>query len=178
MIDIQRWTAPDLQNGADALARILHGCVHDGASVGFILPHPLGEALEFWRSDILDQVRQGHRLLLVAQDDGVVVGTVSLVTASPANQPHRAEISKLLVHPDHRRKGIAKRLMRAAEQAAVDAGKSLLTLDTRSGDSAEPLYASLGFETAGVIPGYCLDVTGQRFDSTTYMYKHLTPVPA
>lgn len=178
MIDIHRWSATDLQNGADALAGILHDCVHDGASVGFILPHPLSEAVDFWRGSILDQVRQGHRLLLVAQDDGVAVGTVSLITASPANQPHRAEISKLLVHPDHRRKGIARRLMQAAEQTAVDAGKTLLTLDTRTGDSAEPLYTSLGLETAGIIPGYCLDVTGQRFDSTTYMYKHLPPVSA
>ncbi len=178
MIDIQRWTATDLQNGADALARILHGCVHDGASVGFILPHPFSEAMEFWRCAILDQVRQDHRLLLVALEDGVAVGTVSLLTASPANQPHRAEISKLLVHPDHRRKGIARQLMQAAEREARSAGKTLLTLDTRSGDSAEPLYTSLGFETAGVIPGYCLDVTAQRFDSTTYMYKHLTPVSA
>ncbi|WP_323779902.1 N-acetyltransferase [Thalassovita sp.] len=176
-MDIQRWTADDLLHGADDLARVLHARVHDGASVGFILPHGIEDARAFWRGDVLDQVRQGQRALLVARDGAFIAGTVSVVLATPGNQPHRAEISKLLVHPDGRRQGIARHLMQRAETVAVEEGKTLLTLDTRTGDTAEPFYTSLGFATAGVIPGYCMDVSGQRFDATTYMYKQLQDPP-
>jgi ribosomal protein S18 acetylase RimI-like enzyme len=92
----------------------------------------------------------------------------------PANQPHRAEVSKLLVHPEYRRRGLARRMMLELEGRAGKFRKTLLTLDTRTGDAAEPLYASLGFQTTGIIPGYCLDpdATG-RLDATTIMYKQL-----
>jgi ribosomal protein S18 acetylase RimI-like enzyme len=169
---ITEWTAEEMRAGLDDLTGILHACVLDGASVGFILPHDLGDANAFWHG-LLPEVQSGARRLFVAVEAGRAVAVVTLITAMPGNQPHRAEVSKLLVHPTHRRKGLARQLMRQLEQAARDIGKSLLTLDTRTGDSAEPLYRDLGFQTAGVIPGYCLDITGQQLDSTTYMFKPL-----
>ncbi|WP_371744756.1 GNAT family N-acetyltransferase [Nordella sp. HKS 07] len=115
----------------------------------------------------------GTRLLLVATCGERIAGAVQLDIDTPANQPHRAEIRKLLVHPDFRRLGIARLLMAGIEDHARALGRSLLTLDTRTGDNAEPLYASLGYRTVGVIPGYCRDTHKDRLDSTTIMYKNL-----
>ena len=92
---------------------------------------------------------------------------------TPANLRHRAEVSKLLVHPTLRRRGIARALMAGLEREAARLGRSLLTLDTRTGDMAEPLYVSLGYRIAGVIPGYCRHPSEDRLDSTTIMYKVL-----
>lgn len=169
---ITQWTADMAERHLPDLARILHDCVHAGASVGFILPHPISEATAFWTS-ILPDIAAGHRALLVATQNGTPVGTVHLTLATPKNQPHRADVNKLLVHPNARRRGIAKQLMQRLEKLAVTHGKSLLTLDTRSGDSAESLYRALGFETSGMIPGYCLSTDGQTLDATTYMYKRI-----
>lgn len=177
---ITEWNAAQVQAHLTPLAKILHACVTDGASVGFIHPHSLDQALAFWTA-LLPQIATGDRRLFVTLDpastgpagDGMPTGVVTLITGMPGNQPHRGEVSKLLVHPDHRRKGLARQLMQHLEQVARDSGKTLLTLDTRTGDTAEPLYTALGFETAGVIPNYCLDVDGQRLDATTYMYKQL-----
>ena len=105
--------------------------------------------------------------------DGRIVGSVQLDTDTPPNQPHRAEVRKLLVHPDFRRQGLARALMAELERHAQLLGRSLLTLDTRTGDHAEPLYVSLGYSTVGVIPGYCRDTVEDRLDSTTIMYKTL-----
>lgn len=172
-MQITQWTADDLTARLDALTDILHACVHAGASVGFILPHPRSESRAFWQGTILPAVRAGDRALFVATQNGQPVGTAQLIMGTPANQPHRAEVSKVLVHPDARRQGIARALMQRLETHARDHGKTLLTLDTRTGDSAEPLYQQQGFSTAGVIPGFCLDIDGRRLDSTTYMYKAL-----
>ena len=92
---------------------------------------------------------------------------------TPPNQTHRGEVSKLLVHPSIRRRGIAQRLMVRLEAEARSCGRTLITLDTRTGDKAEPLYASLGYVVAGVIPGYARDPREDRLDATTYMYKRL-----
>ncbi len=110
---------------------------------------------------------------MVARKDGRIAGSVQLDYDTPPNQPHRAEVRKLLVHPDFRRRGIAKALMAALESRAAELGRSLLTLDTRTGDMAEPLYVSLGYQTAGIIPGYCRDPFKDHFDPTTIMYKAL-----
>jgi len=169
---ITEWSAHDVAQRLDDLAEILHACVADGASVGFILPHTQAEAKSFWQG-LLAEVDGGARRLYVALDQGQPAGVVTLITAMPGNQPHRGEVSKLLVHPGHRRKGLARQLMQHLEAEARRIGKGLLTLDTRTGDTAEPLYSALGFQTAGVIPGYCLDVHGERYDSTTYMFKRL-----
>jgi GNAT superfamily N-acetyltransferase len=101
------------------------------------------------------------------------VGSAQLGHDTPANQPHRADVNKLMVYPDFRRRGIARALMVEIEKIARSLGRTLLTLDTRTGDSAEPLYASMGYAVSGVIPGYCLDVAKTRLDSTTVMYKAL-----
>lgn len=172
-MQITQWTAADLSAHLDAMTDLLHACVHAGASIGFILPHPRDEARAFWQTAILPAVTAGDRALFVATADGALLGSAQLIMATPANQPHRAEVSKVLVHPDARRRGIARALMRQLEAHARAHGKTLLTLDTRTGDMAEPLYLSEGFKAAGVIPGYCLSHDRKSLDSTTYMYKSL-----
>lgn len=166
-------SADDIASHVPELGALLHACVHAGASVGFVLPFAADDSEAFWRRKVLPEVRDGGRVLLVAQQGGRIAGSVQLGYDTPPNQPHRAEVSKLLVHPDFRRQGIAKALMAELERLASERGRSLLTLDTRTGDKAEPLYASLGYRTAGVIPGYCRDPVEDRLDSTTIMYKAL-----
>lgn len=155
------------------LVELLHACVHAGASVGFVVPFAPAEAEAFWRRKVLEPARAGGLVVLGARRAGRVIGTVLLDHDTPANQPHRAEVRKMLVHPAHRRLGIARRLMRDLERHATRLGRSLLTLDTRTGDAAEPLYASLGYETAGIIPNFCRDTLTDRLDPTTIMFKRL-----
>jgi ribosomal protein S18 acetylase RimI-like enzyme len=165
--------AEDIDRHIHGLTELVHACIHDGASIGFILPHSCAESEAFWRNKVLPAVRDGVRLLLVAWRDGRIAGSVQLDYDTPANQPHRAEIRKLMVHPYFRRRGIARELMAEIERQAVSLKRSLLTLDTRTGDSAEPLYRSIGYQTTGVIPGYCRDTLTERLDPTTIMYKNL-----
>jgi ribosomal protein S18 acetylase RimI-like enzyme len=155
------------------MGALLHACVLDGASIGFITPFTPAEAETFWSAKILPAMRRGGLLVLAAKVDGALAGTVQLDHDTPANQPHRAEVRKMLVHPRFRRRGVARALMRTLENHARDLGRTLLTLDTRTGDAAEPLYASLGFETTGVVPGFCRDTLTTRLDSATLMYKRL-----
>jgi GNAT superfamily N-acetyltransferase len=166
-------SAEDFTRRRAELAALLVACVHDGASIGFVLPFGDEDAAAFWTDKVLPGVRGGTRVLLAAYADGRIVGTVQLGHDTPANQPHRADVNKLMVQPDCRRRGIARALMIEIERVASRLGRSLLTLDTRTGDSAEPLYASMGYAVSGVIPGYCLDVEKTRLDSTTVMYKAL-----
>lgn len=155
------------------LGALLHACVHNGASIGFVLPFSAAESESYWRSKVLPRLQDGVVVLLVARKDGRIVGSVQLDHDTPPNQPHRAEVRKLLVHPDCRRQGIAKTLIFAIESRAAALGRNLLTLDTRTGDDAEPLYTALGYRTAGIIPGYCRDPFEERLDPTTVMYKAL-----
>lgn len=155
------------------LGALLADCVHAGASINFVLPFDEADGEAFWRTKVVPAVRAGGRAVLVARRGARIVGSVQLGTDTPPNQPHRAEVTKLMVHPDMRRCGIARALMAELEILAIDLGRSLITLDTRTGDHAEPLYASLGYATVGVIPGYCIDPKGERLDSTTIMYKNL-----
>jgi len=166
-------TAAELAGDARELGALLHACVHAGASVGFVLPFSTAESEAFWTGTVLPGLRAGTRLLLVARSAGQLAGSVQLDWDTPANQPHRAEVRKLLVHPDFRRRGIARLLMAEVEARAHRLGRRLITLDTRTGDAAEPLYAGLGYATAGVIPGYCRDPMADRLDATTVMYKAL-----
>ena len=156
------------------LALLLHDVVYDRASVGFIIPFSLENALTFW-SNVASAVQAGSRTVLLARLDGHIVGTVQLDIDTPPNQPHRAEIKKLLVHPTARRRGIARALMLAIEQLALSLGRTLLVLDTATGDKAEPLYHSLGYTPLGIIPAFALDSTASRLEATTFFYKHLTP---
>jgi ribosomal protein S18 acetylase RimI-like enzyme len=172
-ITISPLSAAEAAHHVEELGALLHACVHDGASIGFVLPFSAAESEAYWRSKVLPRLQDGCALLLVARLDGRIVGSVQLDHDTPPNQPHRAEVRKLLVHPDCRRQGIAKALMAAIERRASELGRSLLTLDTRTGDHAEPLYTALGYRTAGIIPGYCRDPFEAKLDPTTVMYKAL-----
>jgi GNAT superfamily N-acetyltransferase len=158
---------------SEALADILISCVQSGASVSFMAPLERQKALDFWL-DIADSVERGERLLLAAVDqkNGQAVGTVQVYLKQTENQPHRADLAKMLVHPDARRRGIGTLLMNRAEELARDEGKTLLVLDTATGGEAERLYERLGWNRAGVIPDYALWPDG-RLCSTTILYKHL-----
>ena len=154
-----------------ALAALLIDCVDGGASVSFMHPLSAEKALAFWRG-AADGVARNERALLVAEDDAGIVGTVQLVLAQPDNQPHRADLAKMLVHRRARRQGLGEALMQAAEQLARDCGKSLLVLDTVTGSDGERLYARLGWQKSGVIPGYALWPRG-GLCATTYFYRVL-----
>ena len=154
----------------EALAAVLADCVEGGASVGFMQPYSLDRAAAWWRGLAAD-VAAGRRALLVAEDEQGIVGTVHVVLAQPDNQPHRADLCKMLVMRRARKQGVGAALMDAAERAARDAGKTLLVLDTASAE-AERLYARMGWTRLGVIPGYALLPEGGLCD-TTYFYREL-----
>ena len=151
------------------LAEVLVACVDGGASVSFLPPLGQDVAREYMRG-IASHVAQGRCLLLGGWSGGVLSGTVRLQLDMPPNQPHRADIAKLLVHPAARRRGLARALMLAAEAAARQAGRTLLTLDTETGGTGERLYASLNWTAVGCIPGYAKDAAGQPVDAT-FFYK-------
>jgi ribosomal protein S18 acetylase RimI-like enzyme len=156
-----------------ALSRILADSVAEGAAVSFMAPLSRDDAARFWTRDVMPEVAAGRRVLFGAACDGALLGTVQLVTALPPNQPHRCEIAKMIVHPDARRRGIGRLLMSRALERARAIGKTLVTLDTRTGDVAEPLYRSVGFEVAGIIPDYAWDPDGRATHATTYMFRRL-----
>jgi ribosomal protein S18 acetylase RimI-like enzyme len=170
---IARFQPDDIAGHLPELGRLMHDCVHAGASIGYILPFSPEEGEAFWTAKIMPRLRDGGLVLLAALSGDRIAGAVQLDHDTPPNQPHRAEVRKLLVHPDFRRRGLARQLMERIEGEARTLGRSLLTLDTRTGDNAEPLYASIGYKTTGIIPGYCLDPFKREFDSTTIMYKPL-----
>jgi GNAT superfamily N-acetyltransferase len=153
-----------------ALAQLLIDCVENGASVSFMHPLPMHKALAFWRG-VAASAARGERALLVAEDASGILGTVQLVLDQPDNQPHRADVSKMLVLSRARRRGLGESLMQAAEQVARDCGKTLLVLDTSSAD-AERLYARVGWQRCGVIPNYALLPNGEPCD-TAYFYRAL-----
>lgn len=153
------------------LAELLIDCVDGGASVSFMHPLPMPRALAFWRG-VADGVAGGARALLVAEDGDGIVGTVQLILEQPENQPHRADVSKMLVHRRARRNGLGADLMRAAEQLGRDCGKTLLVLDTVTGADGERLYARLGWQRCGVIPNFALMPDGVPC-ATTYFYRAL-----
>ena len=172
-ISLRHFSSTDILVRLPELGALLQDCVHDGASIGFILPFTVSESTAFWTQNVLPAVQRGRRLLLVAEQKGQIVGTVQLDWDSPANQQHRAEVRKLMVGPAFRRRGIARLLMQEVEARARQLPRSLLTLDTRTDDNAEPLYVSLGYAVAGVIPGYALSADHSGLDATTIMYKQL-----
>jgi GNAT superfamily N-acetyltransferase len=172
-ISIHSLAADELDAHAGTLARIMAETVNDGAAIGYMQPFSPADGYAFFSTQVFPAVRAGHRRLLVARLDGETVGTVQLIVALPPNQPHRCEVAKMMVQPSARRKGIGRALMQALDAEARGAGKTLVTLDTRTGDKAEPLYKAAGFRTAGVIPGFALDPDGKAHHATTYMYKML-----
>jgi GNAT superfamily N-acetyltransferase len=170
---IRRLTAvSDAQ--VEALAALLVDCVEGGASVSFMLPLTLERARAFWQR-VAAGVRSGERALLIAEDqDGTIAGTVQLVLDQPENQPHRADLAKMLVHRRARRRGLGEQLMNAAQALARDCGKTLLVLDTVTGGDAERLYTRLGWQRVGVIPDYALWPQG-GLCATTYFYRRIDP---
>jgi GNAT superfamily N-acetyltransferase len=171
MIEVRRLTADDARDNLDGLAEVLSDCVEGGASVSFMAPFSHAEAAAFF-SKILPEIERGDRILLAAFADSKLIGTVQIILATPPNQPHRADVAKMLVHRSARRQGIANRLMLAVEEHARVAGKTLLVLDTVTGGDAERLYERLGWTKVGVIPNYALYPDG-RWCNTTVFYKQL-----
>jgi GNAT superfamily N-acetyltransferase len=151
----------------DQLAEILRAVVNDGASVGFLPPLDRDEALAYWRGVTQPDVR-----LLLAERDGRIVGTAQLALAMKANGNHRAEVGKVLVHPNAQRQGIGRALMVGIEPIARREGRSLLHLDTREGDGSNALYKSLGYIEAGKIPAFARSGNGD-LHPTVFYYKQL-----
>jgi GNAT superfamily N-acetyltransferase len=158
-----------------ALSAVLMDCVEGGASVSFMSPLSRERADAFWHG-VAEGVATGERILLVARDPshGQIVGTVQVVLKQPENQPHRADVAKMLVHRQARKRGVGAALMRAAEDAARAAGKAVLVLDTVTGGDAERLYTRLGWMRVGVIPNYALWPQGGLCDTTVF-YKQISP---
>ena len=166
-LEIRRLTSADVHEQLDGLAGVLADCVAGGASVSYLAPFSHEDArgaFEAWAAE----VEQGGRLLLAAFVDGNLVGTVQVILALPPNQPHRAEIAKLLVRRSARKRGIAELLMERAEAEARAEGRSLLVLDAVTGGDAARLYERLGWTTVGVIPGYALYPDGRPCDTTIF----------
>lgn len=171
-VHIQILDATEAQASVAALSEVLTDCVAGGASVSFMWPLPYERALQFWQG-VAEGVARKERILLVAREDsGDIIGTVQLITAMPDNQPHRADVAKMLVHRKARRRGIAQALMAAVEQAAVTAGKTVLVLDTVTGGDAERLYERAGWQKVGVVPNYALMPDGE-FCGTTIFHKQI-----
>lgn len=169
MIEYKRLSVDEARQRFSELGDVLQACVKDGASVGFIDPDDRPAIDRFWEGKI--SALASHECdLFIALDNGTAAATVMINYCATPNGRHRAEITKLLVHPQSRRQGIARQLMMQAEQRAWEKGLVLLVLDTRSGDVASDLYRSLGWQTAGSIPFYAQSVEN-TLDSTTYMYK-------
>jgi GNAT superfamily N-acetyltransferase len=158
------------------LADILIACVADGAGVSFLPPLAPETARAFWKR-ATTEIAASAQILLCGWMDGVLAGTVTVHIGTPPNAPHRAEVQKLLVHPDARRHGLARALMQRAELAAAAAGRSLLTLDTRAGHAAERLYRAMGWQEGGRIPGYALNADGTPGD-TVFFWKKIAPARA
>jgi ribosomal protein S18 acetylase RimI-like enzyme len=172
-ITLSKFGAMDVESNLDELAGLLQACVADGASVNFILPYSTEDAKIFWRKKVLPRMPDDGLVVLVARLGDRIAGSVQLDHNTPPNQPHRADIKKLLVHPDFQRRGIGRLLMQEIEKIATDLGRALLTLDTRTGDKGETLYTSLGFQVAGIIPSYSRDARLDRYDPATFMFKQI-----
>jgi GNAT superfamily N-acetyltransferase len=172
---MNEWTirAAEVDSEADllGLCDVLIDCVEGGASVSFVLPMTHRKAHQFWRNAIQGVARR-DRIVLVAQDDQGIAGTVTVLLNQPENQPHRGDIAKMLVHRRARRRGLGALLLAAAEKTAHEVGKSLLVLDTVTGGEAERLYSRAKWQRCGVIPDYALWPDGRRC-ATTLFYKYV-----
>ncbi|WP_447864380.1 N-acetyltransferase family protein [Kluyvera sichuanensis] len=169
---LHTFSEADILAHLEPLSDVLSNCVNGGASVSFMLPFNVEKARAFWQKTAASVARD-ERVVLVAKDsDQKIVGTVQLVIDQPENQPHRADVSKLLVHECARRGGIARALMQRLEEIAVDAQKSVLVLDTATGSGAETFYARCGWQKAGELPRYAYMPDGE-LTATSLFYKFL-----
>jgi GNAT superfamily N-acetyltransferase len=169
LVEVIRLSVDDARERLSELAEVLVDCVEGGASVNFMAPFPQAAAEEFF-GKVIQGVEAGERILLAAVKDGRVIGTVQVLTAMPPNQPHRGEVAKLLVHRHARGAGVGWLLMEEAERQARAAGKTLLVLDTVTGDRGERLYGRMGWVRVGVIPDFALFPDGTLCDTTVF-YK-------
>lgn len=157
----------------DELCDVLEDCVRGGASVSFMLPITRDTAMHFWQG-VAESVGRGERAVLIAENaDFHIIGTAQIILDQPPNQPHRADVAKLLVHQSARRQGVARQLMDNLDDIAKKNGKTLLVLDTATGSDAEFFYARSGWERVGEIPGYAQMPDG-TVTGTTIFYKNLT----
>ena len=170
-LTIRRLDVAEMDERIAALCDVLIDCVGGGASVSFMAPLAPEKAEAFWLG-VRERVAAGTSEVLVAELDGKVAGTVQLVMATPENQPHRADIAKMLVHRRARRRGVGRALMRAVEDLARTRERTLLVLDTVTGSDAERLYKALDWIIVGPVPNYALFPDG-RPCSTTIFYKQL-----
>src|SRR6478736_10483217 len=158
----------------EQLTDVLFDCVEGGASVSFMHPLNRDHARAFWQR-VAEDVARGARALIVATDAHGICGTVQLIFDLPDNQPHRADLAKMLVHRRARRLGLGAKLLTAAEAAARESGKTLLVLDAVTGGDGARLYERMGWSRVGDIPNYALYPRG-GFCSTTYYYRELKPI--
>jgi ribosomal protein S18 acetylase RimI-like enzyme len=172
MLQLRTLSGEDIHAHMADLTSILIDCVEGGASVSFMAGISTRQASEFFEN-VSESVCRKERIVVAAFSDEVLAGSVQVITSMPENQPHRAEISKLLVARSARRQGIGGALMRHAEELSRLAGKTLLVLDTSTGSDAERLYQRLGWRTVGVIPNYSLLPNGVPC-GTTIFWKELS----
>jgi acetyltransferase len=168
---LRELTANELAGFQNDLADLLCDAVDSGASIGFLPPVLRNEANSYWES-VKQAMRNGSRVLIVASDASGIAGAVQLGLEMRANGNHRAEVMKLMVHRRSRGRGLGRELMKQAEVVARGLGRTLLVLDTRRGDVAEQLYTKLGYERAGLIPGYARSASGELHD-TVFMYREI-----
>ena len=169
-VEIVVLDASEAREACSELARVLHDCVAGGASVSFMHPFSEQDAESFFHR-VAEEVEAGQTILLAARVDGRIEGTVQLGLATPPNQPHRADVKKLLVYRDARNRGVAEALMTRLEGVAREAGRTLLVLDTVRGGTAERLYTRLGWQRTGVIPDYALFPDGRFCDTVVFWKK-------
>jgi ribosomal protein S18 acetylase RimI-like enzyme len=172
---VRRLDAEEAREAIPALANVLYDCVANGASVGFMPPFTREDGSEFYEG-VLPEVERGTRVLLAAYEGDDLVGSVQVFHAWQPNQPHRADITKLLVHGKARGRGVGRELMEAAEHAAAEDGKTLLVLDTVTDSPAYRLYKRLGWVAVGEIPDFALYPDGTPC-ATTVFYKRVTVQP-
>lgn len=168
---IERLTPPVADRDLRALGELLVDAVDSGAAVSFLAPLTVDRAEEWWRRTIA--AANSGAIFLVARDSDGIAGSVQLHPAWAPNQPHRADVAKLMVHRRSRRSGLGLRLMRSMEEAAQQAGFTLLTLDAKAGGAAEHLYRRIGWTEVGTIPRYALDPDGKTPHGTVIFYKDL-----
>lgn len=164
--------ADEIRARIDELCDVLENCVQGGASVSFMLPFGREKSRAFWQG-VAESVARAERVVLVDENgEGQINGTVQLIVDQPENQPHRADVAKLLVHDRARRQGIAGKLMAGLETVARDHGKTVLVLDTSTGSGAETFYTQCGWQKVGEIPRYALMPDG-AMTATSVFYKFL-----
>jgi GNAT superfamily N-acetyltransferase len=174
-ITIRPIDAEEAARQLSALSGLLVDAVTHGASVNFMAGFTAGDAEAYWLKQIAG-LAAGDRIWLVAEQGGVLVGTVMCVFAPQPNQPFRADVSKMLVHSSQRRQGIGSLLLAAVEAAALKAGKTMLVLDTGAGSAGDRLYRRCGWTAIGSIPSYAYTTDG-RPEAATFFYKQLAPTP-